>query len=832
MDPWSTIGTAASLFSAKDITYSQVLAAKKALEILAKNKETVLPIVQLCLACANNDTYSVKDLITENQSLLNMVDSKGLTPLIYAICFHNNDCVDVLLTLNVDCNEPDNLVGWTPIMWATYLDYEDIIERLVSSNADPKKTVGKSMKNAIQLIKPGSKAEEYYKIHGYLEKPKYIANDSFYATDNTLASGVKNISLNSDNNKFIDETNDYYDEMSTSDEFNFNMVQYKQYLKFNDNSIRAIMDYLFDLPNKYHTKPLYPSSVIFQCLRYAEDKLNNPGMVKMLMDLYIIRIRNVSGTKSGVVQFYGEKERKEREKQKKKEKDTTPDPPPVDITTICYWISALNHLYYYLVRDTACNFLSKYPELLQDLISCLQSLIFKLAFTLDAKLETILEPCILQYNSVPDTDIIYKSDWKVFKNQSKQHTKSSYEEIIDMLYPPSYKEQMKPSPLKVIQTLGALLYVLELYYVSDVIKQQCLSAVLYFIGAHLFNKIVSHKRYCSRIKALEIRLNISYIQDWLRSNNLQPFIEEDGNFDTVLAMWRNDGFPDTLVGKPTGYLSNVCRYNGDARDPTDATYYMNHLFTIGKYALAPVVELTEWLQVFTEITTLEEMQDTLDVFEVLASSTMVQCVRNYHYEVDEKKFPKKIKKWLKENRHNESDKLQEKGMFYKDESKLVLNQGQAFPLCLPRKVQLLHQYGADFKHVDNRKLAAYQPHIPVIIRDDIETIVDEHADEDEDGHYEGYDNVDNNVLSQGNSSNDSFGVSTGQNKQETNYMKNEWDEDSRDVLDGDTNASNSRAEYGTVCGDAKKSDLFQELSIPTTVAQKTWQDSPEGNPWA
>lgn len=63
-------------------------------------------------------------------------------------------------------------------------------------------------------------------------------------------------------------------------------------------------------------------------------------------------------------------------------------------------------------------------------------------------------------------------------------------------------------------------------------------------------------------------------------------------------------------------------------------------------------------------------------------------------------------------------------------------------------------------------------------------------------------------------------------------MKNEWDEDSRDVLDGDTNASNSRAEYGTVCGDAKKSDLFQELSIPTTVAQKTWQDSPEGNPWA
>lgn len=832
MDPWSTLSTATSLFSAKDVSYSQVLAAKKALDILAANKDTVLPVIQLCLACSNNDVFSVKELLTENKGLLNALDSKGLTPLIYAVCFHNTDCIDLLLTFNVDCNEPDNLVGWTPIMWATHLDYEDVVERLVASNANPLKKVGKSMKNAIDLIKPGSKCEEYFRIHSYLKEKSATPdpNDDFYKTDVHKINDIQNlnnlsinyidgISTNNTENKFVDDEDVVFDSTFNTTLFNFNIVQNKQYIKFNDESIRPIMDYIFKLPTIHSTKPLYPSSILFQLLRYAESELNNSGMVQNLTDLYLTRIRNITGTKSGIVQFYDQKERKEREKKKKKEKDATPEILPVDIVTISYWISALNHLYYFLVRDTACNLLSKYPQILQELISCLQSLVYKLAFTLDTKLEPLLESCVLEYNSVPDIDVIYKNDWKIFKNKNK-NPKTSYEEIIDMLYPPSYNEQMKPSPLKVIQTLGALLYVLELFYISDIIKQQCLGSVLYFIGCNLFNKVISTKKYCSRIKAMEIRLNLSYIQDWLRANNLQPFIEEDGNLNTVLS-WRGDGFPDNLIDKPVGYLNNVCRFNGDERDPSDASYYLNPLFKIGQYSLQPIVELAEWLQVLTGIQDIEGMKDIIDKFDVLSSSTMVQCIRNYHYEVDEKKFSKSLKKWLKENSHNEGDELRHRGIFYKDSSKFVLNQGQVFPVSLPRSIQLLHQYGADFKHVDNRKLMAYQPHIPLDIRDDIETIVDESNDERYDaGEYSSDGESDEFAEEQNNIS--------FMNEQQPDA--NEWGGNNHlEETENDAPTAATTVLESTKGGE-KRSDLFSELSMPTTIAHKTWDDG--SNPWA
>lgn len=821
MDPWSTISSATSFLSTKDITFSQVLAAKKALQILADNKDTVLPIVQLCLACSENDAYTIKELLSQNKDLLKAHDNKGLTPLIYAICFHNLECIELLLTFDVDCNEPDNLIGWTPAMWATHLDYLDVLKRLIAYNADPTKRVGKSMKNAIDLMKPRSECEEYLKIHGYT-----IQNTTSYKL-NEVSNDLHNLSLGptltvNHESKFINDSDftkdDSFIPIST---FNFNSVEKGQYIKFNDDSIREIMDYVFKLPKIHHSKPLYPSSIVFQCMRYAENKLASGGMVESLIDLYLTRIRGIIGTQSGFVQFFGLKEKKELEKKRKKEKDNTPIPPQVDIVTISYWISALNHLYYFLIRDLACNFLPKYPTILQEIVNTLQSLITKLAFIIDARLEPLLEPCLLDHTTTPDLDVMYKNDWKIFKNKHK-NTKTSYEEILDMLYPPSYSEQMKPSPLKVIQTLGALVYVLELFHISDLIKQQCLSAVFHYIGCTLFNRIVSSKRYCSRVKGMEIRLNLSHLEDWLRANNFQPFFDEDGNFNTLLS-WKGDGFPDKLVEKPVGFLSNVCRYNGDRRSPTDATYYMNPLYQIGVYCLQPVIELTEWLQVMTVIQDLDSLQDILEKFEVLASSTIVQVIRNYHYEVEEKKFSKKLKKWLKENPHNEDlEEMKNKGVYYKDDTCLVLNQTFTFPLSLPNQVQLLHQYGADFKHIDNAKLLANQPHIPLDIRDQVETIVDENNDSNENDEYEI-----NNVTEE---SDDEIDIAaTGQSASyegdnataENNSFSNTgWESPSVRDLETDTDPVVS------VSDDI--SNLFKNVTVPSMTARKTWE---EDNPW-
>ncbi|GMF08105.1 unnamed protein product [Ambrosiozyma monospora] len=165
-------------------------------------------------------------------------------------------------------------------------------------------------------------------------------------------------------------------------------------------------------------------------------------------------------------------------------------------------------------------------------------------------------------------DTIYKNNWKLFRSKQKSN-KSSYDEIMNMLYPPSIQEQMKPSPLKIIQTLGALVYVLELYHINEVIKQQCFSSVLYFLGASLFNRIIANKKYSSRMKALQVRLNISYIQDWLRTNDLTPFRAPDFDFN-------DPKYPDSIVHEKIS-LKNVARFGNNPKDPMDATFYYSSM---------------------------------------------------------------------------------------------------------------------------------------------------------------------------------------------------------------------------------------------------------------
>lgn len=728
MDPWALLSAVP-----KDSNYAQIVAAKKALSILSANGDVLL---QLCLACADNDVFTVKELLMANKTVLNTLDQKGVSPLIYAICFHHKESVELLLNFNVDVNEQDKLVGYTPVMWATHFDYDDILERLVSFGADPLKK-NKSGLNALDLAKENSKAYEYYKIHGYLASSKPESTDGdFYMegfvshdnSDSQLNLKMENLNVGDKNAAFVSDDDIEFDDSAEYITFNFNVVLTGQYIKFNSDSITPLLNYAFQLQKDHPNRPLYPSAIIFQCMRYAESRMESPGMVKNLLSLYLAKVRKVTDTTSGFAQFMSAKERKDKEKECKKKKE--PLPKVVDIMAIGYWIAALNHLYYFLYRDSACDFFTKYPDVLQELVSCLQLLISKLAFSIDERLELLIEPCILQYNSVPDINVAYKNDWKIFKNKNKQ-PKTSFEEIIDVLYPPSLTDQMKPSPIKIIQTLGALLYVMELYHINDVIKQQCLSSVLFWLGTTIFNSILESKKYCSRVKAMEIRLNISYIQDWLRVNNLHPYIDKDVTFSTVLN-YKDVKFPDNLSSSIEPWLMHVCRFGGNPLDPTDATFYYNSLFNIGRYCFQPVLELTEWLQVLSSMPDEATIQDISQNFECLNSTQMVQCVRNYNYEIDEHKFSKSLKKWLKEFFISPNSDFK---LFYKDYNKspdMLFHCTQVFPITLPNMIQLLHQYGSDFDHVDTRKFIAYQPNIPYKMRDDIELIIDENSDLDDD----------------------------------------------------------------------------------------------------
>lgn len=834
MDPWSTIG---AKFVNTDPNYLKLVAAKKALKLLKDHSDVV---VKLCIACADNDVFGVKEALSDDKSVINKPDSNGITPLVYAVCFKQKECVDVLLALGADVEAPDTCIGWTPLIWATYFDSLEIADALVGGGADPLRRPATGKQNAVEVAKPGSRMEEYFKTHGYVSRDPLahggdgenngengagkssaagaaaggVAAGDFYRKDPLLPQETDeeaafkaqmklqamNISgtdeepdtlqlhriTSTDSHRFVDDPVSEIGEDANLawDTFDFNVVLDRQYVRVTDDSISSTIDFIFTLYGKYPTKPIYPATVMFMCLRYASDRENSPEMVQSLIELFLTRVRTETGTKSGALQYEADVGAK-KHKSSTKVNGSSAHP---DIVTLGYWIGVLNHLLYFVHRDV-CGFLRRYKEFLQTIVSTLHTLVVQLAYTLDSKLEDMVDGCLLEYSSVPDLEAVYQNEWRIF-HRKKPAQKTTYREIIDMLYPPTLDQQMKPSPLKVIQTLGALLYVMELFHINDELCQQCFTLVLSWLGGSVFNRVLANKKYCSRVRALQIRLNLSYIQDWLRANNLKPFVTSDINF-------KDSGYPDVMINEEGDNKSfktsiqGVARFHGSSTNASDATFYFQDLYRIGQVMFGPAIQLLEWLQVFTGLKDEASLKDTIDNFQDLNSTQLLRVVKNYKYEVEEPHFAKGLNKWLKKypfDAKNESMLHYTSGT----EEPMFLDVGQAYPLALPGYLQLLHQYGVDLDGVDDRKVRRFQPNLPVEAQDDLDNILDQ------------YGNLDDTAA----------------------------DDDALKSVKSHTEFDSPTGAAANI-PEPKKTDLFNSLKAPTSIAHKTWAtNTSEQNPWA
>ncbi|CAO1615999.1 unnamed protein product [Sympodiomycopsis kandeliae] len=77
-----------------------------------------------------------------------------------------------------------------------------------------------------------------------------------------------------------------------------------------------------------------------------------------------------------------------------------------------------------------------------------------------------------------------------------------------------------PCPRTITSLLTSALHVLQLYEINPSTIIQAFSQVFFWIGSELFNKVLNNKRYLCRSKAMQLRLNISALEDWAQSNAL------------------------------------------------------------------------------------------------------------------------------------------------------------------------------------------------------------------------------------------------------------------------------------------------------------------------
>jgi len=132
--------------------------------------------------------------------------------------------------------------------------------------------------------------------------------------------------------------------------------------------------------------------------------------------------------------------------------------------------------------------------------------------------------------------------------------------------------------------------VLQLYEVNPAIVVQTFSQILFWIASELFNRILTRKKYLCRTKAVQIRMNIAVLEDWVCVN----------------------GLPAKTVTKH----------------------------------LEPVTQLLQWLQCSSQINDFDTLIGTMQNMKAINPLQMWRAVREYRLEVNEGKMAEECAQYL------------------------------------------------------------------------------------------------------------------------------------------------------------------------------------------
>lgn len=343
---------------------------------------------------------------------------------------------------------------------------------------------------------------------------------------------------------------------------------------FQENELDRILDIVITnmTPQRSPSQKPVPANMIFLSARYAHYH-SSPELLAKLLIAAMDRINDV-------VERY-----------------------QWDMTILAFWMSNATLLLHYLKKDT--GLVEATTEFQLQLVELINEIFILIVRDAERRLDKVLDAAMLDHETIPGfEDITFQNEWKIFKRKPQVK-----EQPLEKRFrPPSPKQRAKPAPRNVTSLLSSTLFVLDLYDIHSFITAQIISQLLYWLGAELFNRIMSNRRYLARTKAMQIRMNISILEDWARSNNRQPEHYEHGEM-------KSSG--ETTVDAARRHL-------------------------------APAIQLLQWLQCFSSLGAddLEALVGTLQQLKALSPQQLIHAATHYRPEVGEKGLPKSAMKYL------------------------------------------------------------------------------------------------------------------------------------------------------------------------------------------
>ena len=272
-----------------------------------------------------------------------------------------------------------------------------------------------------------------------------------------------------------------------------------------------------------------------------------------------------------------------------------------DMTVLAFWISNATLLLHYLKKDAGLVQATTEVQLqLAELINEIFILIIRDA---ERRMDKVLDMAMLDHETIPGfEDVHFASEWNIFRSKSKVQTLEPIG-----IKPQAPNRRAQPSPRNITSLLSSTLFVLDLYDIHSVIISQILAQLFYWIGAELFNHVLTRKAYLARTKAMQIRMNVSTLEDWARANNRIPEHYENGSLSS------------------------------SGENTIDAA----------RKHLTPVIQLLQWLQCFSSLgEDPEALENTLNQLTRLTPQQLTHSSNNYRCEVGERGLSKSAKKRL------------------------------------------------------------------------------------------------------------------------------------------------------------------------------------------
>lgn len=200
------------------------------------------------------------------------------------------------------------------------------------------------------------------------------------------------------------------------------------------------------------------------------------------------------------------------------------------------------------------------------------------------RIDKILEQSMLEHEPFQEQVSFVDDYWpRLFRRRP-----TSISTAAELTSPTSPSSPRLMSPHSVTSLLGSILYVLQSYEVHPAIILQAVAQFCHFLSCEMFNRILTSKRYLCRSKALQIRMNLSVIEEWMRDSQL----------------------------------------------PSNLSSYFN-----------PLVQLLQLLQCVSGLNELMLFINTIRTFDLLNPLQIRRCVLSYRYEVNEPKLPDEVEKY-------------------------------------------------------------------------------------------------------------------------------------------------------------------------------------------